>query len=83
MDKIITCEISFIPILSEDYRKDVDQVLEIISSYELECNVGLLSTTIRGRKEIIFEMIRKVFGAMENKTKFTMDIKLSNECGCS
>ena len=83
MEKIISCEISFIPIQSENYKNDVDRVIEIISSYKLEYQVGLLSTTVRGNKEIIFEMLQRISDKMYDKVKFTMVLKISNECGCN
>ena len=83
MEKIISCEISFIPIQSENYKNDVDRVIEIISSYKLEYQVGLLSTTVRGNKKIIFEMLQQISDKMYDKVKFTMVLKISNECGCN
>lgn len=82
MEKIITCEISFIPIATDDYEADVNKALDIIKSFDLEITVGLMSTTCRGKKELIFEMIEKIFDEMYGQSKFTMDVKLSNECGC-
>lgn len=83
MEKIMSCEISFIPIQSENYKNDVDRVIEIISSYKLEYQVGLLSTTVKGNKEIIFEMLQQICEKMYDKVKFTMVLKISNECGCN
>lgn len=38
------------PIVSQDYVADINKVLDIIKSYDLEFNVGILSTTIRRNK---------------------------------
>jgi uncharacterized protein YqgV (UPF0045/DUF77 family) len=82
MEKTITCEISFIPIGTKDYNKDIEQVIEMIASYGMEYHVGLLSTTVRGEKNKVFEMLQQIFDASDKKMKFTMTVKLSNECGC-
>lgn len=82
MGKIVSCEIAFIPIVSEDYITDVKKVLEIIKSYDVEYDIGILSTTIRGDKNKIHGLLVKIFNEMDEKCKFTMDIKLSNVCGC-
>ncbi|WIF94041.1 YkoF family thiamine/hydroxymethylpyrimidine-binding protein [Caminicella sporogenes] len=82
MDKIASCEISFIPIMSKNYIDEVKEVIEIIKCYDLEYNVGILSTTIRGSKEKIFDMVKEIYDKMDKKTNFTMDIKISNICGC-
>ena len=83
MEKIITCEISFIPIGNSDYENEINRVIDIIRSFGIECHTGLLSTTVRGGKEEIFNMLRQIFDESEKRTKFTMTIKLSNECGCT
>ena len=47
VEKIASCEISFIPIQSDDYIQDVNKVLDIIRLHQLEYSVGILSTTVR------------------------------------
>lgn len=82
MEKIASCEISFLPVMSRDYLGDIDKVLEEIKASNLEYNIGILSTTIRGNKEKIFQLIKGIYDKMDNITTFTMDIKISNICGC-
>ncbi len=82
MEKIASCEISFLPVMSEDYLADIDKVLKIISSYELEYNIGILSTTVRGNKEKIFKILKEIYDTMDQITTFTIAIKISNICGC-
>jgi len=83
MEKIASCQISFTPIMSKNYIDDVDKVLEIIKDYDLECKIGILSTTVRGNKDKIFSMIREIYDTMDNTTSFVVDIKISNICGCN
>ncbi|SHK25351.1 YkoF family thiamine/hydroxymethylpyrimidine-binding protein [Paramaledivibacter caminithermalis] len=83
MEKIASCEISYIPIMSENYIDDVNRVIDIIKSCELECNIGILSTTIRGNKDRIFSLIKEIYDTMDEVTSFTIDIKISNICGCN
>ncbi|WP_432407707.1 YkoF family thiamine/hydroxymethylpyrimidine-binding protein [Wukongibacter sp. M2B1] len=83
MEKIASCEICYIPIISKDYIEDVNKVIEIIKAYKLEYTVGILSTTIRGNKENIFSLIKEIYDKMDEVSSFTMDIKISNICGCS
>lgn len=82
LGKIASCEISFAPIVSSDYINDVNRVISIIESYNMEHSVGLLSTTVRGDKYRIFDMIREIYDTMDGTAKFTLDIKISNLCGC-
>ncbi len=82
MGKIASCEIAFTPIASKDYNDDVKKVLDIIKSFDLKYNVGIMSTSVVGEKEKIFELISEIYNHMEDKCKFAMDVKLSNVCGC-
>ena len=78
MGKVASCEISFIPIESEDYIADVNRVLAIIESYNLEHTVGPLSTSIIGEESKIFHLIRNIYDSMSEACRFKMDIKISN-----
>lgn len=82
MEKIIACEISFIPIQSKDYINDVDIVLELIRNTGFEISVGAMSTTVIGECDRIFELIQTIFATMDEKCKFSMQVKYSNLCGC-
>jgi len=82
VDKIVSCEISFIPVQSRDYKNDVNQVLSIINAAGMNYDVSLFSTTITGERDRIFELIKNIFTQMEDKTNFTMVVKYSNICGC-
>ncbi|MTI69448.1 MAG: hypothetical protein FH751_04215 [Firmicutes bacterium] len=83
LEKVTSCEIAFIPIKSENYIEDVKKVLSIIKSFDVDYEIGKLSTTITGNKNIIFNLIREIYNRMDDECSFTMDIKISNICGCN
>ncbi len=76
------CEISFIPIQSNEYIDEIDEVLSIIKASGMSYAIGAMSTSISGNKEQIFKLIKKIYDTMEEKTMFSMQLKLSNVCGC-
>lgn len=82
MEEIASCQISFIPINSNNYIEDINLVLDLIKNSELEYNTNILSTTIRGDKNKIFKLIEYIYDTLDEKCSFTMDVKLSNICGC-
>jgi uncharacterized protein YqgV (UPF0045/DUF77 family) len=82
MEKIASCQITFTPIVSDNYMDDVKKVLDIISSSGLENSVGVLSTFVRGEKSKVLKLITDIYENMDSITKFSMDIKISNICGC-
>ncbi|MDW5299313.1 MAG: YkoF family thiamine/hydroxymethylpyrimidine-binding protein [Sedimentibacter sp.] len=82
VEKIASCQIAFTPIVSDDYIDDVKRVLDIINNSGLENSVGVLSTFVRGEKNKVLKLIADIYEAMDGETKFSMDIKISNLCGC-
>ncbi|SES90047.1 YKOF-related Family [Natronincola peptidivorans] len=80
---LASCEITYFPIKSEDYIGDINKVLKIIEAYPVEVTVGILSTTIRGNSQIIFQLIQEIYSNMaEEGRHFTISMMMSNICGC-
>ncbi|HBV68766.1 MAG TPA: hypothetical protein DEF04_11750 [Clostridiales bacterium] len=82
MEKIASCQLAFTPIVSDDYIADVNRVLEIIINSGLENEVGVLTTFVRGEKSKVLKLIADIYEEMDGITNFSMDIKISNICGC-
>lgn len=82
VEKIASCQITFTPIVSDNYLEDVKTVLDTIDSSGLENSVGVLSTFVRGEKGKVLKLIADIYEIMDSTTKFSMDIKISNICGC-
>lgn len=82
MEKVISCQLSFIPIGDMDYLNHIKIVLDIVKESNLDYIIGEMSTYIKGESEKVFELIQNIFTKMSNIVSFTMDIKLSNICGC-
>ena len=82
MEKAAACEIAFIPIGINDYREKIRQVLKIIEDSGLEYQVGHLSTVVRGDRSRVLAFISNLYLAMDDICDFSMDVKLSNLCGC-
>lgn len=82
VEKVTTCQITFIPIATEDYKEDVNNVLALIAKSGMDHQVGDVSTTIKGDRQKIWELVSKIYEEMDNKCKFVLDLKISNLCGC-
>ncbi len=78
MDNLVTVELSFFPLESADYKTDINKVLEVIRSFNLEHKIGLLSTTVRGDQTTIFKMVYKIFSSMNETGKFVLSVNYSN-----
>lgn len=82
MAEIASCQLSFIPIQTENYISDIDKVLGLIIDSGLEHSIGEMSTIVRGNKSEILNLISAIYDMMTDKCSFVMDIRLSNTCGC-
>lgn len=82
LGKVASCQISFTPIGSDDYLREIRMVLDIIGDSGLENNIGILSTVVRGEKSKVLKLITDIYETMDDVCDFSMDIKISNLCGC-
>lgn len=70
-------QLSYIPLSSEDPREKVQELLEHLAQYDLQIEVGYLSTTIIGDPEVVFEVIQELYKTMTLESeKFRFHIEL-------
>lgn len=80
---LISCQITYFPIDSKEYLDEINEVLDLIKASGLDHNVDILSTTIRGESERVFNLITNIHREMSSKNcNYTMNIMVSNICGC-
>ncbi|OGO78608.1 MAG: hypothetical protein A2Y23_10000 [Clostridiales bacterium GWB2_37_7] len=82
VEEITSCQLSFIPIQSENYLADIDMVLRRITASGLEYSIGEMSTIIKGGKANILKLISDLYDLMTPKCSFVIDIRISNTCAC-
>ncbi len=81
--KVASCQISFTPIGSIDYLEEIKKVLSIITASGLKNDIGALSTVIIGERSEVLKLIKDIYEAMDDVCDFSMDVKISNLCGCT
>ncbi len=70
-------QLTFIPLSEDDPREKVQDILEHVAQYELEIEVGYLSTTIIGKPDVVFEVIEDIYKTMTlETTKFRFHVEL-------
>jgi len=82
VEKMSCAQISFAPLGTEDIESAVSEVIEIIESSGMKRETGAMSTIIWGSPGDLSAMIEKIQTRMNGKTKYIMDIRISNTCGC-
>lgn len=80
---IVSCQIAYFPIDSEKYLDEIKEMLNLIKSSGLDYAIGTMSTVIKGEADKVFNLIRNIHEQMSFKNySYTMNIMLSNICGC-
>lgn len=82
MEKMTSCQLSFIPIGKKDYLSSIQKVLDLITATKLESHIGDMSTIVKGDRQEIFQLLEDIYEKMDGECHFTLDVKLSNVCGC-
>lgn len=75
-------QLTYIPLSAEDPRKNVQEVLEHLAQYDLQIEVGYLSSTIIGETDKIFEVIRELYDTMKMESphfRFHIELLSSGE----
>jgi len=57
-------QITYIPLATHNPTEKVQELLEHIAQFDVQIEVGYLSTTIIGNTEIVFEVIRDTYNSL-------------------
>ena len=70
-------QLSYIPLATEKPTEKVQELLEQIAQYDLEIEVGYLSTTVVGETDLVFNAIRDIYDSMTlEREKFRLHVEL-------
>ncbi|MGD9994861.1 MAG: YkoF family thiamine/hydroxymethylpyrimidine-binding protein [Salinivirgaceae bacterium] len=78
MEHSVTAEISFFPLQSTEFKEEINKAIEVIRSFNLEYQISLLSTTVKGEQAVVFKMVYKLFSTMSENGKFVLNVKYAN-----
>ena len=79
----IACQLSFYPLNESNIDLSIAKVLKMIDESGLSAETGSMSTVIRGDSDMVFTLLRKITTIMSNDgCQFSMNIVVSNICGC-
>ncbi|HKJ45089.1 MAG TPA: YkoF family thiamine/hydroxymethylpyrimidine-binding protein [Balneolales bacterium] len=57
----MTCQIAYLPFGENDTIKEVEDVLKLITQYNVKPEVHELSTTVTGGNDEIFKMLQELY----------------------
>lgn len=71
------CQLTYIPFGKNDVAEQVDEVIDIIESYDVESKVGELSTLVEGNREEVFNLISGIYSIQDDNNKqFRLHVEL-------
>lgn len=82
---LISCQMSFYPLYTEDCIPIVKKVVGVIKKNgRVTSSVNDLSTIIKGEREAVMELVDDVQQRMdEENIRYSMILTISNSCGCT
>ena len=81
--RIVSCQLSYLPINSNQYLADIDVILKAIKVAFPDAKVGEMSTYIIGSKEKVYQLIKKLLDlSIQKEQPFHFTFSVSNLCGC-
>jgi uncharacterized protein YqgV (UPF0045/DUF77 family) len=70
-------QLTYIPLSEDDPREKVQEILEHLAQFDVDIEVGYLSTTIIGAPKVVFEVIQELYDIMSMETenfRFQIDL---------
>ncbi|MCL5987248.1 MAG: Ykof family thiamine-binding protein [Actinobacteria bacterium] len=76
----IQAELSLYPLFHQDVVSVVDNYIEQLKKYDIEVEVGEMSTRISGESSAVFEATRSAYEKVSADKKCILIAKFSNAC---
>jgi uncharacterized protein YqgV (UPF0045/DUF77 family) len=57
-------QLTYIPLYTDHPKEKVQDLLELVAQHDVEVDVNYLSTTIKGKTDLVFNVIREVYDTM-------------------
>lgn len=70
-------QLSYIPLATHHPREKVQELLEHLAQFDVQIEVGYLSTTVIGETDVVFDLLKELYQTMSLETdKFRFHVEL-------
>ncbi len=70
-------QLTYIPLATHNPTEQVQELIEHLAQYDLQIEIGYLSSTVIGETEVVFDMIKDVYETMAlEQERFRFHIEL-------
>lgn len=80
--RVMACQVTLFPLDTLDSAQVIGQVLAEMDWQGVEVIVGDMSSLIRGEEDLVWARIRQLYELAAKSGQFSLQITLSNKCGC-
>ncbi len=57
-------QLTFIPLATHNPRERVQDLLEHLAQFDVQIEVGYLSTTVIGKTDVVFDLLKEIYQTM-------------------
>lgn len=57
-------QLTYIPLYTDHPKEQVQDLIEFVAQHDVEVDVNLLSTSIKGDTDVVFELVREIYDEM-------------------
>lgn len=70
-------QLTYIPLATHNPTEQVQELIEHLAQYDLQIEIGYLSSTVIGETEVVFDMIKEVYETMAlERERFRFHVEL-------
>lgn len=57
-------QLTYIPLYTEHPKEKVQDLIEFVAQHDVEVDVNFLSTSIKGKTDVVFNLVREIYDTM-------------------
>ncbi|NBB76859.1 MAG: hypothetical protein GVY02_05715 [Bacteroidetes bacterium] len=57
-------QLTYIPLYTDHPKEKVQDLIEFVAQHDVEMDVNYLSTSIKGKTDVVFDLIREIYDTM-------------------
>lgn len=71
------CQLTYLPLATDNVKEQVEEVIDFIDGYDIDYNVGELSTLVEGDQDEILNMVGDIYSTQnDNGQRFRLHVEL-------
>lgn len=71
------CQLTYLPLATDEVDEQVEEVIDFIDGYDLDYNVGELSTLVEGAHEEVLDLVGDIYSTQnDNGHQFRLHVEL-------